>query len=274
MTTLTPKPDPAAGARTASPVKPENGVPGRVRNLLLLTDSLAFHGPGRGELTTEPRLWPNVLAAALSTADQPWQAIIFGRRGWTARDAWFALTRDPYLYSVLLPGADAVVLAVGGMDYLPSILPTHLREGIRLLRPPALRTAATAAFRRAQPVGSRLLRGRWRTLPQPLTDHYLSRCVAGIRYFHPATEVLGVVPPPHDAPGYGRVRAGHPPAIRAALDWGRRAEVELLRLDEWVQPFLGTPGMNVDGIHWGWDCHRAVGEQAAGQLRRMLAAGG
>jgi hypothetical protein len=33
-----------------------------------------------------------------------------------------------------------------------------------------------------------------------------------------------------------------------------------------VAPFLGTPGMNVDGIHWGWDCHRAVGEQAAATL--------
>jgi hypothetical protein len=242
--------------------------------ILLLTDSLAFHGPGMGELTTEPKLWPNVLAGALSTGDQRWQATIFGRRGWTARDAWFALTRDPYLYSVLLPRAEVVVLAVGGMDYLPTILPAHLREGIRLLRPQLLRTAATALFRRAQPLGSALLGGRWRTLPQPLTDHYLSRCVAGIRYFHPHIQVLGVVPPPHDAPGYGRVRAGHQPAIRAALDWGRQAEVQLLRLDEWVQPFLGTPGMNVDGIHWGWDCHRAVGEQAAARLCAIRSASG
>jgi hypothetical protein len=237
--------------------------------ILLLTDSLAFHGPGMGELTTEPKLWPNVLAAALSTPDRPCHATIFGRRGWTARDAWFALTRDPHVYSVLLPRADVVVLAVGGMDYLPAILPSHLREGIRLLRPRPLRIAATALFRRAQPVGAALLRGRWRTLPQPLTNHYLSRCVAGIRYFHPHIRILGVVPPPHDAPGYGRVRAGHPPAVRAALDWGRQAGVELLRLDEWVRPFLGTPGMNVDGIHWGWDCHRAVGEQAAAVLRAV-----
>ena len=236
------------------------------RELLLLTDSLAFHGPGLGELTTEPRLWPNVLAAKLSTPERPCQATIYGRRGWTARYAWFALTRDPHVYSVLLPRADVVVLAVGGMDYLPSILPSHLREGIRLLRPRPLRAAATGLFRRAQPVGSRLLRGRWRTLPQPLTDHYLSRCVEGIRYFHPGTRIVGVVPPPHDAPSYGRIRTGHQPASRAALAWGRRAGVELLRFAEWVQPFIGTPGMNVDGVHWGWQCHRTVGERAAAQL--------
>lgn len=243
--------------------------PGVGRNILFLTDSLAFHGPGMGELTTEPRLWPNVLAAALSTPERACRATILGRRGWTARDAWFALTRDPHLYSVLLPGADVVVLAVGGMDYLPTVVPAHLREGIRLLRPTPLRAAATALFRRAQPVGSVVLRGRWRTLPQSLTDHYLSRCVAGIRHFHPHIEIVAIVPPPHDAPSYGRVRTGHPPAVRAALDWGRREGVELLRLDEWVQPFLGTPGMNPDGLHWGWDCHRSVGEQAAARLRAI-----
>jgi hypothetical protein len=235
--------------------------------ILVLSDSLAFHGPGLGELSTEPKLWPNVLAEALSTDERSWQASIFGRRGWTARDVWFAVTRDPYLYSVLLPRADLVVLAVGGMDYLPSVLPAHLREGIRLLRPRPLRNAVTAAFRKAQPLGSRVLAGRWRTMPQSLTDHYLSRCVAGIRYFHPDKRLIGVVPPPHDAPGYGRVRGGHRPAVRAALNWGRRNDIELLRLDEWVAPYLGTAGMNVDGIHWGWHCHRTVGLRAAAQLQ-------
>jgi hypothetical protein len=180
------------------------------RQILVLSDSLAFHGPGVGELTTEPR-WPNVLASTVTERGGPACATIFGRRGWTARDAWFAITRDPYLYSALLPQADVVVLAVGGMDYLPTILPMHLREGIRLLRPEPVRRVCTSAFRRAQPYGSRLLGGRWRNLPQSLTDHYLSRWVAGIRHFHPSTSIVGVVP----------------------------------------------------GIHWGWQCHAAVGQQAA-----------
>ncbi|HKQ42946.1 MAG TPA: SGNH/GDSL hydrolase family protein, partial [Pseudonocardia sp.] len=33
--------------------------------LLVLADSLAFHGPERAEPADEPRLWPNVAAAAL-----------------------------------------------------------------------------------------------------------------------------------------------------------------------------------------------------------------
>jgi hypothetical protein len=233
-------------------------------SILVLTDSLAFHGPGFGELTTEPRLWPNRLAAELGT-----EATIYGRRGWTARDAWFALTRDPHVYSVLLPRADTVILAVGGMDYLPAVLPAHLREGMRLLRPEPVRRAVTATFRRWQPIGARILNGRWRNLPQALTDHYLGRCVEGIRYFHPDTRILGITPPPHAAPGYGRVTAGHAPAVRAARRWARTHDVELLPLDRWVAPFVGTAGMNPDGIHWGWDCHRAVGEQAAATLRGL-----
>ncbi|HEY2044096.1 MAG TPA: SGNH/GDSL hydrolase family protein [Jatrophihabitans sp.] len=235
----------------------------RSTEVLVISDSLAFHGPGMGELTTEPKLWPNVLAAELTARFRPSSATIIGRRGWTARDAWFAITRDPHTYSVLLPAADVVVLAVGGMDYLPTILPSHLREGIRLLRPSGLRAAATTGFRLAQPYGSKLLAGRWRTMPQPLTDHYLTRCVQGIRYFHPNSAVIGCVPPPHDAPGYGRVTSGHPGAVRAALRWGAQHDVPMLRLDELVSPFIGTDGMNVDGIHWGWQCHRAVGVAAA-----------
>jgi hypothetical protein len=249
----------------------EVGVPPRRLELLILSDSLAFHGPGLGELTTEARLWPNVLARALEDRGRPAHATIFGRRGWTARDAWFALTRDPHVYSVLLPAADVVVLAVGGMDYLPAVMPSHLREGLRLLRPRPLRAAATAAFRRAQPVGARLLNGRWRNLPQPLTDHYLRRCVAGIRHFHPSTLVLGVTPPPHAAPGYGRVTAGHAKAVAAARRWAGADGVPLLDFDRWVAGFIGTAEMNPDGIHWGWQCHRLVGMSAAEVLARQLA---
>jgi len=238
--------------------------------LLVLADSLAFHGPARAELTTEPRLWPNVLAAALTEAGRPSTATIVGRRGWTSRDAWFALTQDPYLYSVLLPRADLVVLAVGGMDYLPALLPSHLREGIRLLRPQPVRRAATRAFRRAQPVAARLHRGRWRSLPQRLTDEYLTLAVEGIRYFHPGLPVVAITPPPHAAASYGRVLAGHQPAVRAALAWADRTGTPLLRLDEWVAGFVGRPEMNPDGLHWSWACHRLVGERAAAEFVRLL----
>jgi hypothetical protein len=247
-----------------TPRRPWERLLGEQR-VLVLADSLAFHGPRRGELLTEPRLWPNVLAREL-----PGTVDVVARLGWTARDVWWALTKDPHVYSVLLPRAAAVVLAVGGMDYLPALVPTYLREGIPYLRPDWLRRAARWAYRTAQPWGARVHGGRWRTLPQGLTDAYLSRSVAGIRYFHPRAVVVGMVPPPHDAPLYGRVTAGHRPAVAAALAWGRREDVPMLDVPALVAAELAGGRCNVDGMHWGWAAHAAVGRGYADLLRPLL----
>jgi hypothetical protein len=234
-------------------------------SLLVVADSLAFHGPVRGELATHPGLYGNVAATALGTTLD-----LVARRGWTARDAWWALTKDPHVYSVLLPRAEAVLLAVGGMDYLPAVLPTYLREGIAYLRPPALRRAARTAYLAAQPVGARLTAGRWRTLPQRLTDHYLSRCVGGIRYYHPGVPVLGILPPPHAAPLYGRVTAGHGPAVAAAAAWGAREGVPMVDVSAVVARHLPLGRCSPDGMHWGWECHAEVGRAVAAAVRSGL----
>jgi diglucosylglycerate octanoyltransferase len=244
------------------------GVKAADRTLLVIADSLAFHGPERGELLTHPGLFPNVAAAALTEAGcGPVRAEIVARRGWTARDAWEALTRDPRVYSFLLPDADGVLLAVGGMDYLPAVLPTHLREGIRYLRPPVVRRAARRAYLAAQPLGARLTRGRWRSLPQRLTDGYLSRCVYGIRYYHPGTPIFGVLPPPHSAPLYGRVIDGHGAAVDAARRWGQREGVPMVDLPAAVWPHLTAGEGNPDGMHWGWAGHTAAGIAIADVVR-------
>jgi hypothetical protein len=247
-----------------TPRRPWERLLGEQR-VLVLADSLAFHGPQRGELLTESRLWPNVLAREL-----PGAVDVVARLGWTARDVWWALTKDPHVYSVLLPRADAVVLAVGGMDYLPALVPTYLREGIPYLRPDWLRRGARWAYRTAQPWGARAHGGRWRMLPQGLTDAYLSRSVAGVRYFHPGAVVVGMVPPPHDAPLYGRVTAGHGPAVAAALAWSRREDVPMLDVPALVCAELAAGRCNVDGMHWSWAAHASVGRGYADLLRPLL----
>ncbi|WFG42465.1 SGNH/GDSL hydrolase family protein [Pseudonocardia alni] len=114
-------------------------------DLLVVGDSLAFHGPERPCPADEPRLWPNIAAARLGG-----RAEIVARAGWTARHAWSAITGDPRVWAAL-PRVGAVVLGVSGMDSLPSPLPTALRELIPVLRPAPLRHAARSAYRRAQP---------------------------------------------------------------------------------------------------------------------------
>src|SRR2546430_1070103 len=101
--------------------------------VLLFGDSLSFHGPDGPCSADEPRLWPNLASCALGGTTE-----LVAGFGWTARDAYWSLTGDPRVWS-LLPKADVLVLAVGSMDTLPSPLPTYLRQGLRYLRPDSLR---------------------------------------------------------------------------------------------------------------------------------------
>lgn len=249
-----------------------------MRHVLVLADSLAFYGPERGEISTDPRLFPNVLASRLSTVDSPVTAEVVARVGWTSRDVWWAMTRDPYVYSVLLARADAVVLAVGGMDYLPTTVPTWLREGIRYLRPPALRRAVRTAYQRSQPVAA--LHTPWRALPQALTDKYLANAVGGVRFFHPEVPVVGILPPPHQAAVYGCPSGeprGHGAAVAAARVWGRRLDVPMVDLPRIVWPHLLAGRANQDGMHYGWETHAEIGaalaEAIAGCWDRRTPAG-
>ncbi len=232
-----------------------------LRHVLVVADSLAYYGPERGELVTDPRLYPNVMAAALSNAAHTVRADVVAQQGWTARDAWWALTRDPNVYSRLLPRASVVVLAVGNMDYLPTTVPTWMREGIRYLRPPVVRRAVRAGYRATQPYASRVT--PWRALPQRLTDQYLSLCLGGVRYYHPGVPVVGVLPPPHRAPSYGRTRRGHAAAMAAAEAWGRREGVPMVDLTALVSGHLAAGRANPDGIHFCWEAHRDVGTALA-----------
>ncbi|GAA0939616.1 diglucosylglycerate octanoyltransferase [Pseudonocardia zijingensis] len=234
-------------------------VHGRV--LLVLGDSLAFHGPERPEPADDPRLWPNAAAAALGA-----RAEIVAGTGWTARHAWHALTSDPRVWAVL-PAVDALVLGVGGMDTLPSPLPTAVRELIPVLRPEALRRRVRAAYLRAQPVLARtfaaLPGGGPVALPPRLTVQYLERCRSAVLAIRPGLPVVAALPPPHRAECYARVHPGRAAGERATRAWAADAGVALLDLPALVgDHVLGGHG-NPDGMHWGWEAHAAVGEACA-----------
>ncbi|HEV7209328.1 MAG TPA: phosphatase PAP2 family protein [Mycobacteriales bacterium] len=233
--------------------------------VLVIADSLAWHGPERAELLTEPRLWPNLAATELGLAVE-----VVGRQGWTARDAWGALTKDPRTYSLLLPRARAVVLAVGNMDQLPVAVPTYLREGLGHLPTPRLRELARRAYLAGHPPLVRALRGPLRVLPQRETDAYLSRCVRALRALRPDLPVLGVVPPPWRSKYYPSRRT-HPAAVVAAREWGRRERVPLVDWDAAVAGYVPA-GLNPDGLHWGWAAHRQVATVTGAALGSLLKA--
>ena len=231
------------------------------RRVLVLGDSTAFHGPEQPELLTHPGLYPNVLARELGASVD-----CVARAGWTARDAWWALTKDPYLYSVLLPRASAVVLGVGGSDHLPASLPSYLREGIAYLRPGWLRRRVRLAYHLAHPHVVRATGGRMRVLPLAATLGYLTRCVEALRLLYPDLPVVAIVPPPYDARYHGHVSRPHDEAVAAHRAWAARLGVPVVDQHEIVEPYLRTGALNSDGMHWSWEVHAEIGKAFAATL--------
>ena len=112
----------------------------------------------------DPRIWPNLVAAQLG-----WDVELIGRIGWTCRDVWWAATQDPRAWAAL-PRAGAVIFATGGMDSLPSPLPTALRELIRYVRPSWLRRWVRDGYCWVQPRLSPVARS---ALPPHVSVEYL-----------------------------------------------------------------------------------------------------
>jgi hypothetical protein len=226
-----------------------------VAHLLVIADSLAFHGPERAERPSDPRLYPQVAGRILGA-----DVDLVARQGWTARDGWWALTKDPIVWGEYLPRADYLLIGVGGMDQLPTPVPTWLRESIPYIRQGRLRRAARDALRASTPPLVRAVGGPFRTLPQAATDRYLSRMVQGVRMMRPDLPIAILSPPPWTGDYYPSTRA-HAPALAAARAWATREGVAYVDVDPLIAPRLGT--CNPDGMHWSWEVHALVGEAIA-----------
>ncbi len=175
---------------------------------------------------------------------------------------------------MLLRHADALVLGAGGMDSLPSPLPTALREMIPALRPDPLRRAVRDGYRRAQPGLSRafaaLPGGGPATLPARQTVAYLERCRVAVDAVRPGLPVLTLLPSVHRAGAYGGVHPHRRATERAVRDWAHRTGVAELDVAPLVTEHVLAGHGNPDGMHWGWAGHRLVGSALAAQLAVLV----
>lgn len=245
---------------------PDGAAPGP--HLLVLGDSLSFHGPRTAHPADEPRLWPHVAAAALGgTAD------LHAGLGWTARHAWNAVRADPRVWASVMD-TDVLVLGVGGMDSLPSPLPTAVRELIPVLRPARVRARVREGYRaghaRAATVAARWAGGWPTALPASETVRHLELCRVAVTTLRPGAPVVLLLPAVHRSAFYGGVhrrRSGHVAAMRA---WATEHGVATVDSAGLVGEHVLTGRGNADGIHWGWPAHRAVGEAVAEAVRAAL----
>jgi len=231
-------------------------MPAFTRYVLVLGDSLAYHGPQAAVPLTDERLYPNVMAAALG---HEVRVDVLAQLGWTAREAWWALTKDPHSWGEYVGRADGLLLAVGGFDQLPAAVPTYVRESLAYVRPGSLRRRAKTTYSSLAPHVMRATDGRMRQLPQRATDVYLTRCLEGVRAFRPDIPTVLMGPSPYDSAMYPSQRP-HAPAVAAARSWAQGADVGFVDIDPLVTPCLGEGRNNPDGLHWGWQAHSNVGQ--------------
>ncbi|MGC0363344.1 hypothetical protein ABH922_001328 [Rhodococcus sp. 27YEA15] len=227
--------------------------------LLVLADSLSYFGPKGGLAADHPQIWPNIVAAELD-----WDVELVARIGWTCRDAWWALTQDPRVWAAV-PKAGAVVFAVGGMDSLPSPLPTALRETIRYVRPPALRRAVREGYQWLQPRLAPL--GRPVALPPRLSVDYLESSRDALAYMRPELPVIATLPSVHRSAAYANVHSGRPAAAAAITAWANDKQIPVVDLAEAVRDDICSANANPDGIHWGWAGHGAVAAAMIAAIR-------
>lgn len=238
--------------------------------LLVLGDSLTYHGPSAAHLPQDDRLWPQVAAHELrSTLEGEVTVDLFAREGWTARDIWWALTKDPALWGIAVPRASALVVATGGMDHLPAAIPTYLREGIRYIPHSRVRHGVRRLYADCAPWMMRMTGGRMRQLSPKATAHFHRRVVEGVRHYRPELPIIMLGPAPFQSPYYP-VNSHHDEAVRAARSLADATGCDFVDVDSFVWPSLRDGSANPDGMHWSWATHRDIGHAVAGAVASRL----
>ncbi len=237
---------------------------GNVRHVLVLGDSLAFQGPQGIVSPSDPRLFSNIAAAHLAVKwGTPFEVDLVAREGWTSRDSWWALTKDPVVFGTYLPRASAVIIEVGGMDQLPAVIPTYLREGMPYLRPGSLRRRTRRLYRDLVPKIVGITGGFMRQLPQLATDRYLTRIVQAVRAISGDIPIVAMTPSPYDSKYYPSQKY-HVAARASALSWAASNDVRIVDIENHVLKGLASGNANPDGMHWAWETHGSVGQALAG----------
>ncbi|GAC57218.1 hypothetical protein GOHSU_17_00220 [Gordonia hirsuta DSM 44140 = NBRC 16056] len=248
----------------------------RPGSVLVLGDSLTYYGPAGGLPADDPGIWPNLVGAAVNRPVE-----LFARIGWTSRDIWWAITQDPRIWAAL-PKAEVVVLAFGGMDSLPSPLPTALREQIRYLRPTGLRQRVREAYGWLQPRLSPL--GWPMALPPQISVRYFEKVREALAHLRPDLPIVVGLPPTHSSPYYGHAHPGRARTAAALAQWAREHSLPTVDFYPITAAHFGIEGPDIedpsaggrddtpnpDGIHWGMGVHAQIADLVTAAVTPLL----
>ena len=239
------------------------------RRLVVLADSLAFHGPQGPLLPRWPDFYPALLRDRLEAAtSHPWTVTVVTRAGWGMRDVWLTLQKDLHVVQDVLMGADAVVLGVGSFDWVPVGVPTPLRALLPFVRPPVLRRRLRVWLDNAHPWLIRLTRGALIRTPASVFAHSWRKSIEAFRLFAPDAALCAVLPSVHRADYYAHLHPHHARGMTMTRELGQTHDVALVDLAAITTRHL--PDLNPDGIHWGWAQHVEVADAMAQLLLPQL----
>lgn len=249
---------------TALQLVSEGVKPAHTR-LVVLADSLSFHGPDGPVPLADPRLYPNRLASRLSAVGgMDWEVQVVARAGWCLRDVWLALQKDVHLQQQVVMGAGAVVLGVGSSDPLPVGLPRSVTAVVPFVRPAPLRRRLRRAIDRAHPHLVRATGGRLLYTPPDVYEHCWRKSIGGLRLFAPDAALCAILPAIHMGPYYAADNRHRDRFATLTRDLARELDVPVVDLAPLCARWLSK--FNADGLHWPWEVHAEVAAAMAAAL--------
>jgi diglucosylglycerate octanoyltransferase len=241
----------------------------RMPRLVVVADSLSFHGTDGPLPLADPRLYPNILGAHLAAATgADWDVAVVARAGWGVREVWLALQRDVHLQQQLLVGADAVVLGAGSSDSLSVGVPRPLMAVLPFLRPTSLRRRVRRGIDHHHHRLVALSGARIRHTPMGVYRHGWRKSVEALRLFAPDAALCAVAPAIHVGGYYAGRHPFHAEALAATRALAAELGVPLVDLPRIMRPHLD--GLNRDGIHWSYPVHADVAAAMAEALVPQL----
>lgn len=228
--------------------------------IVVLGDSLCYHGTDARLPAADPRMFPNVMADRLGAATgRRVEAVVVARSGWTTRDLWELVTKDIAAQERELPWADCVVLHGVGADALPVGIPTWLKDLIPRVPHPGLRKRLRRLYVRHHARLVLATRGRMRMVPRRVTLDLWPRLVDMVSYYSGGAVVVACGCPPTAGLLHGRI---DPHSAAGTEDLRRMATAKGVAFVD-PQPLCEVAAYNHDGIHWDYASHVRVGEALA-----------
>lgn len=228
--------------------------------ILVLGDSLCYHGPDARLRTDDPRMFPNVMADRVQAGTgRRTEAVVVARSGWNTRDLWELVTKDVAAQERDLPAADVVVVHGVGADALPVGIPTWLKDLIPRVPSAALRKRLRRLYVRRHAQLVRVTAGRMRMVPRRVTLDLWPRLVDMVSFYSDGAVVVACGCPPTSGLLHGRV---DPHSAAGTADVRRMATEKGLPFVD-PQPLCDVAAYNPDGIHWDYGSHLRVGEALA-----------